>query len=97
MAAAALAAICVAAAKSALDCSVAAHAPDCIAAFLNDSGIWAVLPAASTERWAKDVTDPNADAAASGAEMVEPVEGLERDRALEAAARTWAVVCARCA
>ena len=52
----------------------------------------AAEPAASTERWANEVTDPKAAEAASGAEMVDPVAGLDRDRALEAAARTWAVV-----
>ena len=92
--AAALAAICSAAAACALAVSVAAHAPDWAAAALKESGIsWsAAEPAASTERWANEVTDPKAAEAASGAEMVDPVAGLDRDRALEAAARTWAVV-----
>ena len=82
---------CAACAAAARVCSTAAQAPDCEAAALKEDGISvACAPADSTVRCAKDVTDPNADAAASGAEMVDPVEGLDRERAFEAAARTWA-------
>jgi hypothetical protein len=49
-----------------------------------------VVAADSTRCWAKEVTWPNAEAAASGAETVDPVDGSVSDRALDAAARTWA-------